>query len=42
MENSASQLNGSMTSDYSSGVTSNNFVAVHNVGSQNPIVPDAC
>lgn len=42
MENSASQLNGSVPSDYSNGVTSNNFVAVHNVGSLNPIAPDAC
>lgn len=42
MENSASQLNGSVPSDYSNGVTSNNYVAVNNVGSQNPIAPDAC
>lgn len=42
MENVASQLNGSVPSDYSNGVTSNNFAAVHNVGSQNPIAPDVC
>lgn len=42
MESAASQLNGSIPSDYSNGVTSNNFAAVHNIVSQNQIVPDAC
>lgn len=42
MENVASQLNGSVASDYSNGVAPNNFAVVHNVGFQNPVVPDAC
>ena len=41
MENAASQLNGSVSSDYPNGVMPNNFATIHSVGSQNTI-PDSC
>lgn len=42
MENVASQLNGSIPSEYMTGVAPNNFAVVHQVTSQSSIISDVC